>query len=347
MTEVLALWVRLLLSERTNAMEWVEEGCAPVHVHGTVLPQGQPRGRTTLDPWDRVQRYRRKSLAQLRGGEGWAAAGHSPWQLPGISVSCSTAAHELSQRITGKLVKPETGVPLSPQASPPYFGRSRGLSVTVSWGRGGWSVCVEAVLEQCQSPRWGSNLLDTLPALALVPQGNIELLARCLSPPSMPPLPAYRTPVALTREQWEFLLCFPFPLGFISIWIFLPLISSLRFLLFNRIKLLFTALDFLPEEEFTGYKQAVFKLFSLLLSCDKFIEPEDTHCKGFASLSCVTLPSRYLRTSEKILCHLPKLVCLSSVLRQTHPLISCHPNMFEQMNSSNEIFDFSFQPWLI
>lgn len=70
MTEVLALWARLLLSERTNAMEWVEEGCAPVHVHGTVLPQGQPQGRTTLDPWDRVQRYRRKSLAQLRGGEG-------------------------------------------------------------------------------------------------------------------------------------------------------------------------------------------------------------------------------------------------------------------------------------
>lgn len=155
------------------------------------------------DPWDRVWRYRRKSLAQLRGGEGWAAAWYSPWQLPGISVSCSTAAHELSQRITG--------VPLSPQASPSHFGWSRGLSVTVSWGRGGWSVCVEEVLQQCQSPRWGSNLLDTLPALALVPQGNIELLARCLSPPSMPPLPAHRTPVALTREQWEFLL-FSFPL---------------------------------------------------------------------------------------------------------------------------------------
>lgn len=70
MTEVLALWARLLVSERTNAMEWGEEGCAPLHIHGTVLPQGQAQGRTLLDPWDRVWRCRSKSLAQLRGGEG-------------------------------------------------------------------------------------------------------------------------------------------------------------------------------------------------------------------------------------------------------------------------------------
>lgn len=215
--------------------------------------------------------------------------------------------------------------------------------------RKGGLVCVYgAVMKQCQSPRWGSNLLDTLPALTLGPQDNTELLARCLSPPSMPPLPAYRTPVALTREQWE-LLHFPFPLGFISIWIFLALISSLWFLLINRIKLLFTALNFLPEEEFAGYKRAVFKLFSLLLSCDKFIEPEDTH--WFASvlncLLCSFPPERYLRTSKEYLCHLPKWVCLSRVLRQTHPLIGCHQNMYEQMKGRDKTFDFSLPPWLI
>lgn len=274
------------------------------------------------------------SSAQRQGGLSCSRALPCAWWVASVYPAPLLAMSRPTVR---------NGVPLfSPSL---HFGWSRGPSGTFSRGRGGWSVCVEAVMEQCQSPRWGSNLLDTLPVLALMPQGNIELLARCLSPPSMPPLPAHRTPVALTREQWSLLLHFPFPLGFISVWIFLPLISSLRFLLFNRIKLLFTALDFLPKEEFTGYKQAVFRLFSLLLSCDKFNEPEDTHCKGFASvLNClVSLSSRYVRTSEKFLCHLPRWVCLSIVLRQTHPLIS-HPNMFEQMKGTDKTFDFPLQP---
>lgn len=54
MTEVLALWARLLVSERANTMEWGEEGCAPLHIHGTATPEGQMQGRTMLDPRDRV-----------------------------------------------------------------------------------------------------------------------------------------------------------------------------------------------------------------------------------------------------------------------------------------------------
>lgn len=185
-------------------------------------PMGQGVGQT--------RRWRSRSLAQLRGGEGWAAAGHCPvhgGQLPDIPVSCSAAGHEPSHS--------EHWCPLVLSGVTTPLWVIQGTVGDRLQRKGGWSLCVEAVMKQCQSHRWGSNLFDTFPALVLMPQGNTELLARCLSPPSMPPLPAHRTPVTSTREQWE-LLRLPFPSGFISVWIFLPLISSLWFLLFNRIK---------------------------------------------------------------------------------------------------------------
>lgn len=50
-------------------------------------------------------------------------------------------------------------------------------------------------------------------------------------------------------------------------------------------------LDFLPKLEFTGYKQAIFRLFLLLLSCTKFTKPEDSCSKGFAPvLDCLVCP---------------------------------------------------------
>lgn len=197
MTEVLALWERVLVSE----MPWsgVREGCAPLHIHGTVVAEGQTQGRTVLDTWDRV-RVRHggaeQILSSVQSGEGYAAAGHCPvhgGHLPGISVCCSTAGQGPSHSDNQALRPPQPtlGGPGDCQWLSPEEGEV-GLCVCKQW----WS--------NVNLPGEGGDLLDTLPALALVPQSNIDLLARCLSPPSMPPLPAHRTPVALQGSNENF-----------------------------------------------------------------------------------------------------------------------------------------------